>query len=134
MLVCFDDIFTGVMNVSIGGEDLITDYVKLFSLLMDNRACFVHYVMDVHYTFCYGFYLVIFLLHKTSLHFELDLQILLLIKRILMSFVTMMSNFIPWISWIPICFLILHTFRSWKFFFLHFYLFRFDSLMIISRI
>ena len=104
-------------------------------MLVDDGTCFSHYVMDIHYAFCYGFYLVVFLLHETSLHFELDLQILFLVKRILMSLITTtMSKFIPCTACMFIFLLILYTLRCRKFFFLSFYLFRRESFMIISRI
>jgi hypothetical protein len=60
------------VDVSVGGEDLIANYVQFFSVLMNDCARFSHDVMDVHYTFGYGFYLVVFLVHETSLHFELS--------------------------------------------------------------
>ena len=73
MLICLDYVFAGIMDVSVGGENLIAYYVQFFSVLMNYCARFSHNVVDIHYTFGYGFYLVVFLVHETSLHFELDL-------------------------------------------------------------
>ena len=135
MLICLDYVFAGIMDVSVGGEDLIANYVQFFSVLMNYCARFSHNVVDVHYTFGYGFDLVVFLVHETSLHFELDLQILFLVKRILMSLITAtMSNFIPCATCMLLFLLILHTLRCWKFFFLSFYLLRYECFMIIRRI
>lgn len=108
MLVCLVDVFTGVADVSVGCEDFIAYDVEFLSLFMDDGACLGHYVMDVHDAFGYCFDLVVFLLHKTSFHLKLHLQILLLVKRILMSLVTTsMSKFIPCASSVFLSFFIL---------------------------
>lgn len=135
MLVCLVDVFTGIADVSVGCEDFVAYDVEFFSLFVDDGACFGHYVMDVHDAFRYCFDLVIFLLHKTSFHLKLDLQILLLVKRILMSLITTtMSKFVPCATCILILLLILNNFRCRKLFFLRLYLFRHESFMIIRRI
>lgn len=135
MLVCLDDVFTGIVDVSVGREDLIADYIQFFTVLVNDCACFIHYVMDVHNTFGYFLDLVVFLLHEASLHFELDLQILFFVKRILMSLITTtMSKFVPCATCILILLLILNNFRCRKLFFLRLYLFRHESFMIIRRI
>ena len=135
MLVCLVDVFTGIADVSVGCEDFVAYDVEFFSLFVDDGACFGHYVMDVHDAFRYCFDLVIFLLHKTSFHLKLDLQILLLVKRILMSLITTsMSKFIPCASCVFISLLILWALCCWKFFFFHFYLFRWEGFVIIGWI
>ncbi len=91
--------------------------------------------MDVHYALGYRFDLAVLLLHETPLHLELDLQILLLVKRILMGLVaTAMSKFIPCTACILFFLLILAALSCWKFLFLSFYLSGCEGFVIIGRI